>query len=68
VAKVLADDESRAKLDAILSGAADRAACTVLEHRSALLAVADELCRHDELDGAAVLRLVGSGVRPSSTG
>jgi ATP-dependent Zn protease len=68
VAKVLGDDESRAKLDAILSGAADRAACSVLEHRSALLALADELCLHDELDGAAVLRLVGSGVRPSSTG
>jgi ATP-dependent Zn protease len=68
VAKVLGDEVSRVKLEAILSSAADRAACAALEHRDELLAIADELCQHDELDGAAVLRLVGGGVRPSSTG
>ena len=68
VAKVLGDESSRVKLEAILSGAADRAACAVLEHRDQLLAIADELCLHDELDGATVMRLVGGAVRPSSTG
>ena len=68
VAKVLADEASRVKLEAILSGAADRAACAALEHRDELLAIADELCLHDELDGATVMRLVEGGVRPSSTG
>ena len=68
VAKVLGDEASRVKLEAILSGAADRAACAALEHRDELLAIADELCLHDELDGATVMRLVEGGVRPNSTG
>jgi ATP-dependent Zn protease len=68
VAKVLGDEASRVKLEAILSGAADRAACSAIEHRDTLLAIADELCLHDELDGATVMRLVECGVRPNSTG
>ncbi len=58
VAKVLADEASRAKVDQILEQAADRAACMVLEHRSALTQLADELCAHDELDGSQVSAIV----------
>ncbi len=58
VAKVLADEPSRAKVDAILTQAADRAACLVLEHRSALTALADALCMHDELTGLDVGRII----------
>ena len=49
---------SRAKAEAILSSAADRAACMVLEHRDALVALADALCMHDELSGDDVNRIV----------
>ena len=58
VAKVLADEASRAKVDQILEKAADRAACMVLEHRAALTMLADELCAHDELDGQQVSAIV----------
>jgi ATP-dependent Zn protease len=58
VAKVLADEASRAKVDQILEQAADRAACMVLEHRIALTRIADELCAHDELDGQQVSEIV----------
>jgi len=60
VAKVLADEPSRTKAEAILAAAADRASCMVLEHRSALVAIADALCEHDELSGTEVRRLVAS--------
>lgn len=58
VAKVLADEPSRRKVDRILECAADRAACMVLEHRTALHALADALCEHDELDGEQVSAIV----------
>jgi ATP-dependent Zn protease len=58
VAKVLADEASRQKVENILESAADRVACMVLEHRTALVAIADALCVHDELDGEQIGRLV----------
>lgn len=58
VAKVLADAPSRAKVEAILESAADRVACMLLEHRSALIAIADALCTHDELNGEEVGRII----------
>ena len=45
VAKVLHDEKARARADEFMNTAADRAACMVLEHRRALLAVADGLLR-----------------------
>lgn len=60
VAKVLADEPSRAKVDSILSTTADRVACMILEHRTALIAIADELCERDELSGDDISRIVGS--------
>ncbi len=60
VAKVLADDVSRAKVEAILESAADRVACMLLEHRSALIALADALCADDEIDGDRIARIVTS--------
>jgi ATP-dependent Zn protease len=58
VAKVFADEVSRAKAEAILASAADRAACMVLEHRDALVGLADALCTNDELAGDEVSRIV----------
>jgi ATP-dependent Zn protease len=58
VSKVLADEASRTKAEAILSSSADRAACMVLEHRDALIALADALCMNDELSGDDVSRIV----------
>ena len=58
VAKVLADESSRTKVENILGSAADRVACMVLEHRTALVAIADALCVHDELNGDEIGRLV----------
>jgi ATP-dependent Zn protease len=58
VAKVLADEPSRAKVEAILESAADRVACMLLEHRTALIAIADALCTHDELSGEEIGRIV----------
>ncbi|MEO5722768.1 MAG: AAA family ATPase [Ilumatobacteraceae bacterium] len=63
VAKVLADEPSRAKAEAILKTGADRAACAVMEHREALIAIAESLCDHDELTGAEIYALVGVPVR-----
>ncbi|MCB0954787.1 MAG: AAA family ATPase [Ilumatobacteraceae bacterium] len=62
VAKVLHDDKSREKADEFMSIAADRAACTVLEHRRALLALADALCEQDELTGDEVHNIVASSM------
>ncbi len=60
VAKVLADDAARAKVDEILHAAADRGACMMLEHRVALVALADALCMYDELDGPQVQRVLAA--------
>lgn len=58
VAKVLADEPSRQKVENILESAADRVACMVLEHRAALVGIADALCVNDELSGDEVSRIV----------
>jgi cell division protease FtsH len=58
VAKVLADEPSRAKVEGILQASADRVACMLLEHRDGLMAIADALCTHDELNGDDVARIV----------
>jgi ATP-dependent Zn protease len=61
-AKVFADERSRVQADEILNKAADKAACMLLEHRVALLAVADALCDHDELTGDLVHEIVAEAV------
>jgi cell division protease FtsH len=61
-AKVLADQRSREQADEILHKAADKSACMLLEHRGALLAVADALCQHDELTGDLVHEIVAEAV------
>jgi cell division protease FtsH len=58
VAKVLADEPSRQKVENILESAADRVACMVLEHRAALVGIADALCVNDELNGEEISRIV----------
>jgi ATP-dependent Zn protease len=65
-AKVLADERSRAQADELLNNAADKSACMLLEHRVALLAVADALCEHDELTGDLVHEIVAEAVSTSS--
>ena len=62
VAKVLHDDVAREKSDQLMNAAADRAACTLLEHRRALLALADALCEHDELNGDEVHAIVAAAM------
>ena len=64
-AKVLADERSRVQADEIMNKAADRSACMLLEHRGALLAVADALCQHDELTGDLVHEIVAAAVSTS---
>ncbi len=61
-AKVLADERSRVQADDIMYKAADKSACMLLEHRGALLAVADALCEHDELTGDLVHEIVAEAV------
>ena len=58
VAKVLSDPPARAKMENILESAADRVACTILEHRPTLIALADALCANDELTGDEVTHIV----------
>ncbi len=58
VAKVLSDPPARAKMENILESAADRVACTMLEHRPTLIALADALCANDELTGDEVTHIV----------
>lgn len=65
-AKVLADERSRVQADDVLNKAADRSACMLLEHRGALLAVADALCEHDELTGDLVHEIVAEAVSTAS--
>ena len=62
VAKVLHDPHTRAKADALMHGAAGRAACALLEHRRALLALADALCEHDELSGDEVHAIIAGAM------
>jgi cell division protease FtsH len=61
-AKVLADERSRAQADEIMNKSADISACMLLEHRGALLAVADALCQHDELTGDLVHEIVAAAL------
>ena len=65
-AKVFADVRSRVQADEMLNAAADRSACMLLEHRTALLAVADALIQYDELAGDLVHEIVADTV--SNTG
>lgn len=62
VAKVMRDERARASADELLHAAADRAACTMLEHRRALLALADALCEADELSGDDVHAIVAGAM------
>ncbi len=62
VAKVLHDEQSRARADELMHRAADRAACTVLEHRRALIALADALCEQDEVSGDDVHAIVAGAM------
>ena len=62
VAKVFSDDKARARADELMNSAADRAACTILEHRRALLALADAMCEQDELTGDEVHAIVATSM------
>ncbi len=62
VAKVFQDATARAKADELMNAAADRAACAVLEHRRALLALADALVDQDELSGDEVHIIVAGAL------
>lgn len=62
VAKVFQDKTARAKADELMKAAADRAACAVLEHRRALLALADALVEQDELSGDEVHIIVAGAL------
>ena len=66
VAKVLSDEASRRKVESILDGAADHAACLVMEHRDALLGLASALLERDELNGAEVHRIVADSRRSTT--
>lgn len=61
-AKVLGDARCRQQADEIMHKAADKSSCMLLEHRGALLAVADALCQHDELTGDLVHEIVADAV------
>ena len=62
VAKVFQNTTARAKADELMNAAADRAACAVLEHRRALLALADALVDQDELSGDEVHVIVAGAL------
>lgn len=66
VAKVLADEASRNKVDRILYDAADRAACLVLEHRYTLMNIAHALLDHDELSGEEIKAIVSEAARAAA--
>jgi cell division protease FtsH len=68
VSKVVADEPSRRRAEAILDAAADHAACMVLEHRTALINLARALLERDELNGAEVHRIVADSRRATATG
>ena len=54
------------KVESILDGAADHAACLVMEHRDALLRLASALLERDELNGAEVHRIVADSRRSTT--
>ena len=56
--------DSRAKMEAILQAAADHASCLVLEHRSALVNIADALCDQDEITGEQISMLLTASFAP----
>ena len=60
VAKVLADDASRQAAEAYLTEGAERAAWMVEHYRDALVAIADALCNHDEVEGERIREIVRS--------
>jgi ATP-dependent Zn protease len=62
VAKVFHDEKARERADELMHAAADRAGCAVLEHRRALLALADALCEQDELSGDDVHAIVAGAL------
>ena len=64
VAKVLSDEVSRGRVDDILNAAADRTACIMLEHRIALIGLADALVMYDELDGDQVHGILAAACTP----
>ncbi|MEI7619265.1 MAG: AAA family ATPase [Actinomycetota bacterium] len=66
VAKVLADEASRQKVDQMLFDAADAAACLILEHRYALINLTNALLDYDELTGAEVKAIVVEAVRATT--
>jgi cell division protease FtsH len=66
VAKVLADEPSRKKVDSLLDASADRAACMVLEYRDALMGIARALLESDELSGAEVHAIVAANARSAA--
>ena len=68
VSKVVADEPSRRKAEAILDTSADHAACIVLEHRTALINLARALLERDELNGAEVHRIVADSRRATAAG
>ena len=57
--------DARAAADEMLHAAADRAACTMLEHRRALLALADALCDADELTLTGHVASLAHGIQDS---
>ncbi|QQS25428.1 MAG: AAA family ATPase [Actinomycetota bacterium] len=68
VAKVVADERCRSQVEALLGRGADRAGCVVLEHRAALMAIADALEERDELSGAEVLAIVAEHAGDQAAG
>ena len=62
VAKVLADEASRAVAERIVDDAEQSARALVSLHREALLAIADALHEHDELSGDEVREIVARHV------
>ncbi|CAB4889722.1 unannotated protein [freshwater metagenome] len=66
VAKVLADEPSRKQVDGILDAAADRAACIVLEHRCALMNIADALIERDEITGVEVHAILAAALKAAT--
>jgi cell division protease FtsH len=63
VSKVMADPAYRAEADRVLNSAADQVACMMMEHRGALIAIADGLCEQDELPGDMITSIVASAMR-----
>lgn len=60
VAKVLADEPSRAAAEQYMQEGAERAAYMVDTYRDALYDIADTLCEHDEVDGDRIRAIVAA--------